>query len=164
MNSESESETLYRAVAWWNTQRGSERSFAVDNPEAALAEAERRLESGEWDIDDNHEFDDSDGPTNLEIWEVTEERDGEIYHPLSPVLEDLSEDERLNRAAPALLTFVETYLGTQPGPGFKKWMHPDTLATMAREAAAEATGDSTGGAAAPTSDLRAAPATERGEG
>ncbi len=139
--SESESKTLYRAVAWWDTQRGSERSFAADSPEAALAEAERRLERGEWDIGDNHEFDDSDGPTILEIWEVTEERDGEIHHPLSPALENLSEDERLDRAAPALLTFAEAYLGTQPGPGYKEWIDPKTLAEMARESVAIARGE-----------------------
>ena len=150
--SDSESETVYEVIAWWNTQRGCRFQIGADTPEEALEIADSQIADGTLDLGVNEEFTDSDGATNLEIYTA------------QGTCELLSEDERMNRAAPALLTFAEAYLNTQPGPGYKEWIDPKTLAGMAREAAAEATGDSTGGAAAPTSDLRAAPATERGEG
>ena len=98
------------------------------------------LESGTWDLSDHEVFDDSDGPTNLEAWELAERRDGEAYAPTEPVAEDPSDEERLNRAAADLLKFAEAFLGTCPGKRYRAWIGRKDLEKMAAAAVDAARG------------------------
>ena len=138
--SEPADKTSYRVVAWWGVQRGCKRVIEAASPEAALEAANVMLESGTWDLGDHETFDDSDGPTNLEAWKLTERRDGEAYAATESVAEDPSEDERLNRAAADLLKFAEAFLGTCPGKRYRAWIGRGDLENMAAAAVDAARG------------------------
>lgn len=64
----------YRCVAWWNVQWGSTYNLKAESPEAALAKF-KAMQEEDTDGEDgcfyehSEAFDDSDGPTTLEVWD-----------------------------------------------------------------------------------------------
>ena len=91
--------TSYRVRAWWDVQCGCECFIEADSPEEALEQANRLVASEQWDLGDSETYDDSDGPTNLEVVEGS-----------AVLAEDLSGEERLNRAAPDMLAALEAQI------------------------------------------------------
>lgn len=86
----------YTVFAHWKTERQAKVTLEAESAEIALAEA--KLLEDQW-VGDNHELDNSDGPTEYEVHE------GEGYS--EPVLSDPSEDRRLQDAAPKLLAALK---------------------------------------------------------
>jgi hypothetical protein len=95
--------TTYTVEAWWTTIRNSTIQIEAESICGALAEADRILIDGddEW-IADNRECDDSDGPTNICIWDATMDRQ---------LAERSSSALKLERSAGALLAALKQILG-----------------------------------------------------
>lgn len=87
----------YQLTAWWTVEYGARKTIEADSPEAAMAELKRLVEEDDF-ICNNQSFDDSDGPTNLTVYE---------YPAFEVVAEELHPSAKLAGAAPGLLAAAE---------------------------------------------------------
>lgn len=92
----------YRIEAWWTVMRGRDEIITADSPEAALAELKRRVEEEDFE-GDNDDYSNSDGPTNLEVYEV-DANGSTTYHP---VAREPSDQLRMEEAAKDMLAALE---------------------------------------------------------
>ena len=92
----------YVVEAWWTTILQAQIELEASSPIAALEKAKRMLiEGGDDWIGDNHECDDSYGPTNLRVWDEGMEEE---------LVGEPSDEYRRECAAGALLAALKQLL------------------------------------------------------